>query len=96
MIDGGDRYINLKNSINNNLKKDTIIFFDNTDRIVHGEIRKIAIESLNKWTNDKFVYTSRNFIPYNLNVTAGKFFFLSKTDFASIIGNIKYYYFFSK
>ena len=89
IIDGGDRFLNLKNSISNNLKEDTIIYYDNTDRIVHGERRQIPIKYLNDWVkdNNKFVYTARNFTPYNLNVTAGKFVFSSENIFKKILEN---------
>jgi hypothetical protein len=87
IIDGGDRLNHLKSSLLNNINADTIIYYDNTDRINHGNDRKISIEFFKEWyhKNNLRSFTARNFTPYGLYVTAGIFVFPSSKHYQDII-----------
>ena len=91
IIDGGDRLAHLKNSLENNMHNNTIIYYDNTDRINHGKERKIPIEFFKDWSkkNKRYLFTARNFTPYGLYVTAGIFAFSSLKSYQDIDKAIK-------
>jgi len=90
IIDGGDRLNHLKNTLLNNMHSETIIYYDNTDRINHGDEKRIPIEYFKEWSynNNLHSFTARNFTPYGLYVTAGIFVFPSFKIYQNITKGI--------